>query len=214
MKFATIITTRSKSCSVKTLHTILRLNLMCMQTPGTENEVVFVEDDPYAKCEMIQQYMKTHDRIFFIDFCIGVDDSSLSKLFDKHEGLGCLIFPAVVEGIDWEMFKDKVNKNSKEPIDQIGLNFDTVVGNKISDGMHTVLKTSSKCWLLMSKNVSKHIKDKKYGVCKVYPRMEVMFSKFKESGVKIHAYTKAKLVMTYPHECVSNILNATGVKSN
>ena len=44
--------------------------------------------------------------------------------------------------------------------------------------------------------------------------METMFSKFKESGVKIHAYTKAKLIMTYSHECVSNILGASGVKSN
>jgi len=214
MKFATIIVTRSKSCSVKTLHTILRFNLLCMKNRGTENEVVFVNDDPYEKCEIIQKYIKTHDRIFFIDFGIAVDDLSLGKCFDKHEGIGCVVFPAVVEGIDWDMFKDKVNKNSKEPIEQMGLNFDTEVGNKVSDGMYNVLKTSSKCWVLMSKNVSKHIKDKKYGVCKIYPRMDVMFSKFKESGVKIHAYTKAKLTMTYSHECISNILNATGVKSN
>ena len=79
MKFATIIVTRSKSCSVKTLHTILRFNLLCMQKRGTENEVVFVNDDPYEKCEIIQKYIKTHDRIFFIDFGIAVDDLSLSK---------------------------------------------------------------------------------------------------------------------------------------
>ena len=44
--------------------------------------------------------------------------------------------------------------------------------------------------------------------------MEIMFKKFQEAGVKIHAYTKAKLVMTYSHECISNILGASGVKSN
>ena len=97
MKFATIIVTRSKSCSVKTLHTILRFNLLCMQNRGTENEVVFVNDDPYEKCEIIQKYIKTHDRIFFIDFGIAVDDLSLSKCFDKYEGIGGVVFPAVIQ---------------------------------------------------------------------------------------------------------------------
>jgi hypothetical protein len=36
----------------------------------------------------------------------------------------------------------------------------------------------------------------------------------KERGVKIYAFTAAKLVMTYPHECISNILSAAGVKTN
>ena len=44
--------------------------------------------------------------------------------------------------------------------------------------------------------------------------MKTMFTKFKEAGIKIHAYTASKLVMTYSHECVSNILNAAGVKTN
>ena len=66
----------------------------------------------------------------------------------------------------------------------------------------------------MSKNVIKHIKDKKSSSYKIFPKMETMFSKFQESGVKIVAYPKSKLIMTYNHECVSNILNAAGVKSN
>ena len=44
--------------------------------------------------------------------------------------------------------------------------------------------------------------------------MKVMFTKFKEAGIKIHAYTASKLIMTYSHECVSNLLNAAGVKAN
>lgn len=39
MKFASIIVTRNKSCHVKTLHTILRFNLMCLQRGNIENEV-------------------------------------------------------------------------------------------------------------------------------------------------------------------------------
>ena len=42
MKLATIIVTRSKAVHVKTLHTVLRLNLHCIQRRDTQNEVVYV----------------------------------------------------------------------------------------------------------------------------------------------------------------------------
>tara|TARA_B100000405_G_scaffold46252_1_gene30387 strand:- start:1107 stop:1757 length:651 start_codon:yes stop_codon:yes gene_type:complete len=216
MKFASIIVTRNKSCHVKTLHTILRFNLFCLQKGGVENEVVFVNDDPFEKSEIIHRYMKTHERLFFVDYGIHVDDESLKILFQNHDGIGCLVLPGVKEGIDWNMFKNKVKNKSKEPVEQLGLSFDTVVdrNKKISDGIYVVSTTSAKSWLMLTKNVIKHIKDKKSSNFKIYPKLETMFSKFKDSGVKIHAYTKAKLVMTYNHECISNILNAYGVKSN
>ena len=216
MKFASIIVTRNKSCHVKTLHTILRFNLFCLQKGCVENEVVFVNDDPFEKSEIIHRYMKTHERLFFVDYGIHVDDESLKILFQNHDGIGCLVLPGVKEGIDWNMFKNKVKNKSKEPVEQLGLSFDTVVdrNKKISDGIYVVSTTSAKSWLMLTKNVIKHIKDKKSSNFKIYPKLETMFSKFKDSGVKIHAYTKAKLVMTYNHECISNILNAYGVKSN
>jgi hypothetical protein len=34
-----------------------------------------------------------------------------------------------------------------------------------------------------------------------------------EKNVKIYAFTAAKLVITYTHECISSILNAAGVKT-
>ena len=213
MRIATILVTRGKSCHVKTLHTILKFNIRCMKT-GTENEVIFVNDEPFEKAEIIYKYLKSHDRIFFVDFGISVDEASLDKVFDKHDGVGCLVFPGVTEGIDWGMFKEKVVSKSKEPVEQIGLHFDTIVANKISDDMYSVNETSAKSWVMMNKNVMKHLKDKKNGAFKIHPRMKNMFLKFKEAGIKIHAYTAAKLIMTYSHECVSNILNAAGVKSN
>ncbi len=213
MRIATILVTRGKSCHVKTLHTILKFNIRCMKT-GTENEVIFVNDEPFEKAEIIYKYLKSHDRIFFVDFGISVDEASLDKVFDKHDGVGCLVFPGVTEGIDWGMFKEKVVSKSKEPVEQIGLHFDTIVANQISDDIYAVNETSAKSWVMMNKNVMKHLKDKKNGAFKIHPRMKNMFLKFKEAGIKIHAYTAAKLVMTYSHECVSNILNAAGVKSN
>ena len=214
MKIATILVTRSKSCHVKTLHTILRFNLKCMQRGNTENEVVFVDDEPFEKAEIIYKYLKTHERIFFIDFGIQVDDDSLDKVFDKHENIGCLVFPGVTEGIDWGMFKEKVKNNVNEPVEQIGLHFDTSVTNKISENIYMVKETSAKSWVMMNKNITKNLKDKKNGAFKIHPRMSTMFKKLQEGGVKIHAYTAAKLTMTYSHECVSNILNAVGVKAN
>ena len=112
------------------------------------------------------------------------------------------------------MFKYKVKNDVKEPIQQMGMHFDTSVGRKITEDIYTVDETSSKCWVMMTKNVLKHVKDKKSGSFKIYPRMNVMFSKLRESGVKIHAYVEAKLTMTYAHECVSNILHSSGIKSN
>jgi len=213
MRIATILVTRGKSCHVKTLHTILKFNLKCMQR-GVENEVVFVDDEPFEKAEIIYKYLKSHDRIFFVDFGISVDEASIDKVFDKHDGIGCLVFPGVTEGIDWGMFKEKVVSKSNEPVEQMGLHFDTIVANRISDDIYAVNETSAKSWVMMNKNVMKHLKDKKNGSFKIHPRMKNMFLKFKEAGIRIHAYTEAKLTMTYSHECISNILNAAGVKSN
>jgi hypothetical protein len=213
MKIGSIIVTRSKSCHVKTLHSILKLNILCIQS-GHKNDISFVNDDPYQKAEAIQNHMKTCDRILFVDFGIQIDEKSLGEIMKPHEGVGCLVFPGVTEGIDWNMFKKKVVEDVNEPTEQMGLNFDTKVDRKISEDIWTVSETSSRAWFMNCKNVTKHLKDKKSGQIKVPPQMKTMFQKFKENGVKIHAFTAAKLTMTYGHECISNILNAAGVKAN
>nr|QIZ31206.1 hypothetical protein orf00219 [Ostreococcus mediterraneus virus 2] len=209
MKICTIVTTRSKSCSVKTLHTILKLNIHCIQN-NVQNEIVYVNDDPFEKVEMIQKCLTRCDRLFFIDFGIGVDENSITQIFENHEGIGALVFPGVKEGIDWGLFRHKVKAGSTEPVSQMGLNFDTEVGKKISNDIYSVVNTEAKSWVMFSKNIIKNSKDKKGNV-----NLHVkIFEKLKERGVKIYAFTAAKLVMTYPHECISNILSAAGVKTN
>ncbi len=209
MKICTVVTTRSKSCSVKTLHTILKLNIHCLKN-NVQNEIVYVNDDPFEKIEMIQKCLSKCDRLFFIDFGIGVDDASVKQIFESHEGLGVLVFPGVKEGIDWGLFKHKVREGSSEPVSQMGLNFDTQVGKKISTDIYSVTSTEAKSWVMFSKNVMKNAKDKK-GNFNLHVKM---FDKLKEQGVKIYAFTASKLTMTYPHECISNILGAAGVKTN
>ena len=210
MNLATIIVTRSKSCHVKTLHAILRLNVRCLQK-SINNQIVYVNDNPFDKAEIIQKFMKSHDRLIFVDFGVGVDDISLDQCFEKHETVGCLVFPGVREGVDWNLFKSKVLDGSTEPVSQMGLHFDTSVAKKISTDIYNVTYTNAKAWMMNTKIVIKSIKDKKTGNWKIFPKM---FEKFQEHGVRIYAFTAAKLTMTYTHECVSNILNAAGVKVN
>ena len=209
MNLVTILVTRSKSCHVKTLHTVLRLNIKCIQK-NINNEIAYVDDDPFKKAEIVQLYAKSHDRIFFVDFGIGVDDASIDQVLEKHEGFGCLVFPGVREGVDWDLFKTKVRSDSEEPITQMGLHFDTEIGSKVSGDIYNVASTEARCWFMNTKTVIKNLKDKK-GNWKINAKM---FEKLKEQGVKIYAFTAAKLTMTYTHECVSNILNAAGVKTN
>jgi len=209
MKICTVVTTRSKSCSVKTLHTILKLNILCIQN-NVQNEILYVNDDPFDKVDTIQKHLPRCDRLFFIDFGIGVDEESVKQIFANHEGVGVLVFPGVKEGIDWGLFKHRVQEGSSEPVSQMGLNFDTEVGKKISKDIYSVTSTEAKSWVMFSKNVMKNAKDKK-GNFNLNVRI---FEKLKEQGVKIYAFTAAKLIMTYSHECVSNILNAAGIKTN
>jgi len=120
MNLVTIITTRSKSCSVKTLHAILRLNMRCLQR-NINNEIT-------------------------------------DQIFQPHETVGCLVFPGVNEGIDWDMFKEKIKSDSKEPPSQMGLHFDTRVGKKISKDIYQVSSTDARVWMMNTKNVMKSIR--------------------------------------------------------
>jgi len=209
MKICTIVVTRSKSCSVKTLHSVLKLNIHCLRN-NVQNEILYVNDNPFDVVEMIQKTLTKCDRIFFVDFGIGVDEESIKQIFKDHEGIGALVFPGVKDGIDWGLFKHKVREGSEEPVSQMGLNFDTEVDRKISTDIYTVTNTNARSYVLFTKNIMKNARDKKGNV-----NLHVkMFEKLREQKVKIHAFTASKLVMTYTHECVSNILNAAGVKAN
>lgn len=207
MNIATIIVTRSKSCSVKTLHTILRLNILCIQKK-INNDITYVNDNPFEKVEVIQKCMKQHDRILFIDFGISMDQDSIEQVFQPHEGVGCLVFPCVREGVDWDLFRSKVKTGSSEPVSQMGLHFDTEVGKCVTENVYHVVSTEAKTWMMNTKNVIKNIKDKKTGQWKIHPKM---FEKFKEYGVRVYAFTAAKLNIMYTHECIGNIMNAAGV---
>jgi hypothetical protein len=204
MKFCTLITTRSKSCSVKTLHTILRMNIRCIQH-SHQNEILYVNDDPFEKADMIMQCLKKCDRLLFIDFGVNVDDGSIKQMFEPLENTSVLVFPGVTEGIDWKLFRKKIEEGSTEPVSQMGLHFDTELAQKAQTDIYKVKKTKAKAWVMIPNNMSKKTK-------KIYAAN--MFDNLLEEGNKIYAFTASKLTMTYSHECISNILGAAGVKTN
>lgn len=210
MKLVTIVVTRSKSCHVKTLHTILRLNIKCIQN-AVDHQILYVNDDPFEKVDTVEQCMKKYDRIFFIDFGIGVHETSLNKVLEINQNAGLVVFPGVKEGVNWDMFKEKVRAESKEPVSQMGLEFDTVLGKKTSPHFYNVVSTSAKVWVMMPETIIQQIKHKKKGTWKLHPNM---LENLMEQGVKIYAFSASKLIQTFPHECISNILNAASVKLN
>ena len=154
MNIVTILVTRSKACHVKTLHTVLRINVQCLQK-NINNQITYVDDDPFQKAEAVQKFMKTCDRIIFIDFGIGLDDDSIKQCFEPHDTVGCLVFPGVKEGVDWGLFKAKIKDGSSEPVTQMGLHFDTEVGMKISEDIYRVKTTQARAWVMNTKNVTK-----------------------------------------------------------
>lgn len=210
MKLVTIVVTRSKSCHVKTLHTILRLNIKCIQN-GVDHQILYVNDDPFEKVDTVEQCMKKYDRIFFIDFGIGVHETSMNKVLEINQNAGLVVFPGVKEGVNWDMFKEKVRAESKEPVSQMGLEFDTVLGKKTSPHFYNVVSTSAKVWVMMPETIIQQIKHKKKGTWKLHPNM---LENLMEQGVKMYAFSASKLIQTFPHECISNILNAASVKLN
>ena len=90
MKLVTIAVTRSKSCHVKTLHTILKLNILCVQN-SVDHQILYCPDDPFDKVSIVERCMKTYDRIFFIDFGIGVDEKSLHKCLEINDSAGLVV---------------------------------------------------------------------------------------------------------------------------
>jgi len=180
---------------------------------SVHNELIFVNDDPFLKSEKIQDCIKSHDRILFIDFGVSIDADALIKALEPNDNYDIIVFPGVKEGIDWGMFTEKVKRASTEPVSQMGLHFDTVVGGSIDGDMYTVKSTNPKAWVMMNKTTLKKIKDRRTSNFKIAPKSSAMFEKFKESGVKIVAYTAAEVTSTYTHECFGNILNSTGIKS-
>lgn len=195
---------RNKSIYVTGLHMLLQLAVKCIQS-GHQINIQFVNDS-----SNLSKIIKSSERILWIDYGSSLDPDSFDKIFEKTE---ITVFPAVTEGIDWGMFTDKIKKGSTEPVSQMGLNFDTVVDRKISDGLYTVKSTNPSIWVMDCKAVIQKLRDAKGEGLKLPYTIEEIFQKCVERKVKVQAYTKCNVLKHYSHECVGNILEAVGVST-
>lgn len=169
----------------------------------------YVKDDHFEIQSIINKTMKNVDRLCFLDYSVFIDEDCVEKLFGKFPGgYSGMVLPAVKEGVNWDMFREKIIKGSDESVSQMGLEFDTEVDRPIDDDLWNVKTTSPKVWIVDTKAAIKALRTKK-GEGITFPlRREEFFSK-----IKICAYVKAKVVVTYTHECLSNILESAGVSS-
>lgn len=195
---------KNKSVYVTCLHMLLQLAIKCIQG-GHQINIQFVND-----ITSLPKIMKNSERILWVDYGANLDNESFDRVFDKTE---ITVFPSVVEGINWGRFTDKVKNGSTEPISQAGLEFDTEVDRKISDGLYTVKKTIPAVWVMDCKSVISKVRDAKGEGLKLPHSVEDVFQKFVDKKVKIQAYTKCNILRHYSYECVGNILEAVGVST-
>lgn len=201
MKLCVVVVTVNKSVCVRTLHTLLKLNMFA-SVNQMYLEIQYVNNDPFTISEVLNKKIKLTDRLIFVDYGVGIDDTSIKTMGMSVQNNDCIIYPCVTEGIDWKLFEKNMNK---EELSQAGMSFDTDVGTKISDGFYKVISSVPKVISMDSKKIYKKLK--KFPV-----RRDEWISKMLSSDVKICAYSKAKCTVSYNHECYGNILQTAGVK--
>lgn len=197
--------TRNKSIAVTTLHSLMTIQMHAAHR-GVHAETVFVEG-----LSALPKYIKTGERLVWFDYGTNLDNDSIPRLFAPMEkDVRVVVFPAVTEGVDWDMFKKKTVTGSTEPIYQRGLNFDTDVSKKIvGTDVWDVDKTSARVWVMDSNHVNKKLKSVSKNVsCESY---ESLFQQLKTLGIRIAALPSAVVVRHFTHECLGNILEAPGI---
>lgn len=201
--------TRNRSICATTLHTMMNIHMACMMR-GFHLDVHFVNDK-----SSLPKLIKTGDRIVWMEYGTNLDQNSIAKAVDPFEkNLNVLVFPSVKEGINWPRFVAKTKEGSKEPAHQRGLEFDTEVGKKLADGLYECAKTSARVWSMDAKPVDKKIRGGKVPVKLPLLNNEEMFGTMTSLGVKIGVLSTASVICHYVHECLGNILEASGVQLN
>lgn len=216
MLLNTVLVTRSRSCHVKLLHLMLRLNIYCIQNQ-IKNEITFVNDNVNQKVDTIIKRLKGNaDKILFVDFGATIDHDKIPEFLNCDSA--CAVVPSPVEGVDWNMFRDKVkNGLNGESLFQAGLHFDTEVTNQVKnapEGVYNVAKTDPKIWIMKRKPCEEAMKNKKGSGIWVPNRISEIFEKLISKNAKVVALTNITATVTYPHECVSNILESAGITRN
>jgi hypothetical protein len=173
----------------------------CLQN-NIDVEVVFISD-----MKQLKKHMKHGDRIIFLDYGANINNECIATMCaPMPKGYQVMVFPAVKEGVDWALFKKKTLEGSKEPAEQRGLAFDTIIDKQFGDYLWSVTKTEAVVWVMDVKPVDKLIRGATI--------QEGFLDDIMKLGVKICACTQARCAMTYVHTCLANILETYGVTIN
>jgi len=203
-----VCVTRNKSIAVTTLHSLMTLGMYGahQQVPI---EYMFVEG-----LDALPKLVKSGERILWFDYGTNLDQDSIPRVLNPMEkDIRVVVFPSVVEGVDWDMFRKKTVAGSTEPIHQRALTFDTDVAKKVvGTDLYDVVKTSARVWVMDSKPIDKKLKSiQKNMSCDSY---ENMFAQLKSNNIRVVALPSATVIRHFTHKCLGNILEMPGVMMN
>lgn len=199
--------TKNKAISATTLHSAMNIHMLCMMR-GVHLEVHFVENKA-----SLPKIIKSGERVFWMDYGTNLNQEILTKVLDPFDkGIQILVFPSVLEGIDWAQFEKKTKEGSTESANQRGLKFDTDVGKKLAPGLYDCTRTSARVWVMDAKPIDKKIRGGKEMVKLPLDNNEEFFGTLARIGVKIGVASEAIVVCHFVHECFGNILEAAGVQ--
>jgi len=193
MHYGIIAVTHDGQLYVRTVITIMRINMMCSQK-GISKSLMFVRDTEEDIRRGMETESKRCDRILFLDYGVICEDDETLEKFIAKELNGGQVMPAVKEGVNWDKFREKVLTGIKEPLSQMGLEFDTEV-----DEEGRVKKTEPKMWALDVASIRDHL-------LTLPLSRKGMFEELMFRGVNIECYQQAKVMVVYPHECIGNIM--------
>lgn len=179
--------TRNRSISTATLHTILNINIKCM-IHGLDLNIHFMNTR-----ENVSKLVEKGNSVLFLDFGTALDEETIDYIIKNPEGF--YVFPAPLEGVDWEQFRKKTLEGSTEPVYQRGLRFDVDVEGSDLSAFYVGSKKTSR--LLRERKISFPISD--------------TLKKLRAHSIPFNIYSKATVTKTYPHECLGNILDVSGV---
>jgi len=203
-----VCVTRNKSIAVTTLHSLMTIGMYGAQRQ-VPVEYMFVEG-----LDALPKLVKTGERIVWFDYGTNLDHDSIPRVLAPMEkDIRVVVFPSVVEGVDWDMFRKKTVEGSTEPIHQRALTFDTDVTKKVvGTDLYDVDKTSAHVWVMDSKPIDKKLKSiQKNLSCDSY---ESLFAQLKTNNLRVAALPSATVIRHFTHKCLGNILEMPGVMMN
>jgi hypothetical protein len=172
-------------------------------------EYIFVEG-----LDALPKLVKSGERIVWFDYGTNLDADTIPRVFNTMEkDIRVVVFPSVVEGVDWDMFKKKTLAGSKEPVHQRALTFDTDVTKKVvGTDMYDVEKTSARVWVMDSKPIDKKLKSVQKNLsCDSY---DSLFVQLKANNLRVVALPSALVIRHFTHKCLGNILEMPNVAMN